>query len=130
MVCLSASTCTKLLQAAGRLHSSLLGHLPDASKAKQGYIRPSPLNSSPVPSGHADSKAAAEKQEGQTQISMRLAGAAWYIYEYCMEVGHTLAQSDAHVVWDLQATSGTVVHCCHCPDSGIETVLTACVSLA
>ncbi len=111
MVRLSASTCAKLLQAAGRLHSSLLGNLPDASKATLGSIKPSPLAPSPAASGPADSKAAAERQEGQSLESAKLACAAWSIYDYCMEAGHKLAQSDAHVVWDLHSTPGTNVHC-------------------
>ncbi len=37
---------------------------------------------------------------------MQAAGIALMLYEYCMDAGHKLAQSDADVVWDLQATPG------------------------
>lgn len=37
---------------------------------------------------------------------MHFAGIAFLLYEYCMDAGHKLAQSDADVVWDLQATPG------------------------
>lgn len=107
MARLSAITCAKLLQAAGRLHISLLGKLSDASPAA---LR-SPLDPSPVASGPVDSKAAAETQEAQSAEFAQFAGATFFIWEYCMEAGHKLAQSDAHVVWDLYSLPGTNRHC-------------------
>ncbi|KAL0019551.1 hypothetical protein WJX77_012189 [Trebouxia sp. C0004] len=99
MVRLAASTCAKLLQALGRMHRSL----PATPKATSGSIKPSPLDPSPAASGPADSYAAAETQN---RVSMQFAEIALVLYEYCMEAGHQLAQSDADVVWDLQATPG------------------------
>ena len=104
MARLSAITCAKLLQAAGRLHISLLGKLPDASKAG---LR-NPLDPSPDALGPVDSKAAAERQSAEF---VQLAGATFFIWEYCMETGHKLAQSDAHLVWDLYSLPGTNRHC-------------------
>jgi hypothetical protein len=121
MVCLSASTCAKLLQAAGRLHSSLLGNLQDASKAMAGNTKPtlldlSPAALGPAALGPADTKAAAERHARLTQASTRVAGAAWLIYDYCRQAGYNLEQSDADVVWDMQATPGTIVRRCYSPD--------------
>ena len=104
MARLSAITCAKLLQAAGRLHISLLGKLSDASPA----ALPNPLHPSPVASGPVDSKAATERQSAEFA---QLASATFFIWEYCMEAGHKLAQSDAHVVWDLYSLPGTNRHC-------------------
>lgn len=103
MVCLAASTCAKLLQTIGRMHRILLGDLPATSKATSGSVKPSPLDPSPAASGPADSQAAAERQN---RGFMQAAGIALMLYEYCMDAGHKLAQSDADVVWDLQATPG------------------------
>ncbi|DBB02107.1 TPA: hypothetical protein ACH3X3_011149 [Trebouxia sp. C0006] len=110
MVCLSANTCAKLLQAARRLHISFLRYLrsrlPGPSRSTMGSIEPSALDPSPVASGPADSKAAAERHEGQSSEFQQLAGATCFIWEYCIEAGHKVAQSDADVVWDLCSTPG------------------------
>ncbi len=114
MVRLSANTCAKLLQAARRLHISFLGYLrsrlPGPSRSTMGSIEPSALDPSPVASGPADSKAAAERHEGQSSEFQQLAGATCFIWEYCIEAGHKVAQSDADVVWDLCSTPGTNVY--------------------
>ena len=123
MVRLSASTCARLLQAPGRLHSSLLGNLQDASKAMAGNTKATPLDPSPAALGLADSKPAAE-----SQACTRLASAAWFIYDYCRQAGHKLTQSDADVVWDMQAAPGTIAHCCHSPDCGTRMMPIACVT--
>lgn len=114
MVCLSANTCAKLLQAARRLHISFLRYLrsrlPGPSRSTMGSIEPSALDPSPVASGPADSKAAAERHEGQSSEFQQLAGATCFIWEYCIEAGHKVAQSDADVVWHLCSTPGTNVY--------------------
>lgn len=105
MVRLSASTCTKLLQALGRLHGSL----------------------SPADLGPADSMTAAQRQAAQTQASTMLAGGAWYVYEYCMDAGHKVAPADADVVWDLQASPGTTARRCYSPDLGTMAMSTCLI---
>ncbi len=72
--------------------------------------------------------AAADRQEAEAQVSTMLAGAAWAVYEYCTNAGHKLAHSDADVVWDLQATPGTIAHCCYSPDLGTMTISTTCLT--
>ena len=115
MVRLSANTCAKLLQAARRLYISFLGdlqsHLSGPSRSTVGSIEPSALDPSPVASGPADLKAAAERLERQSSDFKKLAGASCCIWEYCIEADHKMAQSDAKVVWDMYSFPGTNVHC-------------------